>query len=66
MHHTGSHGTRYTVDKANLNKLAGLVQKGRGLIRKWMLTHNAPEAELRAFDLDVFANFVHKTLPDVA
>jgi len=64
IHHTRSHGRRYTVNLGNAGRLAGLVKRGRGQIRKWMLTHNTPEAQLRAFDLDTFTKFTIKSLPD--
>ncbi|KAJ1439291.1 hypothetical protein B484DRAFT_391888, partial [Ochromonadaceae sp. CCMP2298] len=64
IHHTRSHGRRYTVNLGNAGRLAGLVKRGRGQIRKWMLTHNTPEAQLRAFDLDTSMKFTIKSLPD--
>lgn len=66
MHHTGSHGTRYTVDSSNAKRLDALVESGRKKIRQYMLTHNVPEAELKAFDLDQYRGFKHKDLPSPA
>mmetsp|Transcript_15739 Transcript_15739/g.26311 ORF Transcript_15739/g.26311 Transcript_15739/m.26311 type:complete len:214 (+) Transcript_15739:81-722(+) len=63
MHHTGSHGTRYSVDSGNAGRLTSLVQRGRQQIRQWMLTHNVPEATLKEFDGDVYSNFKHIDLP---
>jgi len=64
MHHTGSHGTRYTVDRSNEQLLKGLVEEGRKKIRAWMLTHAVPLSVLKAFDGDVYkAGFKHKDLP---
>jgi len=50
IHHTGAHGQRYEVDRANEAKVDLLVKQGRQLIRAWMLKHNAPEREIQAFD----------------
>jgi hypothetical protein len=63
MHHTGTHGTRYAVDSANAGRLDALVESGRQKIRHYMLTHNVPESQLKAFDLDQYRNFVHTDIP---
>ena len=61
---SGSHGTRYTVDRSNEQLLKGLVEEGRKKIRAWMLTHAVPLPVLKAFDGDVYkAGFKHKDLP---
>jgi hypothetical protein len=66
MHHTGSHGTRYAVDASNAGRLGSLVEAGRKKIRQWMLTHNVPEGELRAFDADEYKAFSHTDIPPAA
>lgn len=67
MHHTGSHGTRYNVDRENEKKLVGLVENGRKQIRQWMLKNNINEQMLKQFDMDTYkAGFRHRDLPAAA
>ena len=63
MHHTGTHGTRYAVDQSNKNRLNNLIIEGRKKIRSYMLTHNVPESDIKAFDLDQYQGFIHSDIP---
>ena len=64
IHHTGAHGQRYKVDHSNEGLLDALVVGGRQKIRRWMLTHNVSETDLKAFDTDRYrAGFVHRDVP---
>lgn len=65
MHHTGTHGTRYTVDASNANRLVGLVESGRKKIRQWMLTNKVPEYEIKRFDMDEYKAFSHLDLATI-
>ena len=64
MHHTGVHGQRYEVDSTNYNHLKRLLNEGRSLIRKWMMTHGATGEQIKVFDSDVFHVFEHKDIPE--
>lgn len=71
IHHTGAHGQRYAVDQANKKQLPRLVAEGRKKIRSWILKHYSGDDKsgkrrdlvLKAFDADVYANFVHSNIP---
>lgn len=69
MHHTGAHGKRYEVDRANEKLLPGLLQEGKQQIRKWMLKHSTSngggvsEKQIQLFDQDVFGKFVLSNIP---
>lgn len=64
-HHTGAHGQRYDVDFSVEKKLESLVQSGRALIRKWMVQHQRPLSELKAFEEETSTGgwFARKSAP---
>ena len=53
IHHVKHHGMRYEVDRANEQRLTGLVVLGRQKIHKWMMKNGFAQAEVAAFDADL-------------
>lgn len=58
IHHTGAHGQRYKVDRANERKVSQLVVDGRTQIKKWMLKHETPDRDIEEFDKETKPKYI--------
>jgi hypothetical protein len=63
VHHTGAHGKRYEVDRANERLLPGLLKDGKATIEKWMRKHEVPVADIQQFNGDKFGMFALSSPP---
>ena len=64
VHHTGAHGQRYVVDRANFQTLGRLLKEGRSLIRNHLLRSGVTDGVIQSFDKDGSTTFVHKNAPN--